>query len=576
MKKSILLICFLFSVLQGYSQFPCQYGLSPSQGTRGQTLTTTITNNTLFNGNGSAPCNPGEVYLHQNSSGTTIYATSISLYNNSVYVTWDIPANAPAGTYDLNVVFHNTTNYNCDSTAPPMNCLMQNIFGIDVSMISGIVYYDSNMDSVFNSSDILLSSQRVLLMPDSVFTFTNQAGQYSFLAGAGQHTVIILPNTNFYALSDDSLPVNVVNANISNLDFALYPNSTAYNTYTYMWGRARCNTIQNYYLSYSSSTVLPVNLIIKLYHSSNTPFVNSSISPDSVNGDTLYFSVLGVTYSSGYFYLDFQIPSAGSTVDFETTILTYDLSGNLVDTDINPLSQLVSCSFDPNDKRAIPEGEQSQHYTLFSSELYYIIRFQNTGNDTAYDIHILDTLDANLDLSTLSIVSSSHPVNPEIGLNGVVDFRFDHIMLPDSNVNEPASNGFVSYAIKPKAGLAEMTVINNIAYIYFDQNVAVLTNPTMNTMVSQIPVGISTVSYNSDVSLYPNPVSESVRIMSKMRSSHPFHLFVTDMQGRILKSTLVLDYNTSVDLQSLTAGVYLYRLIDSVTGEVYPGKLIKQ
>lgn len=42
-------------------------------------------------------------------------------------------------------------------------------------------------------------------------------------------------------------------------------------------------------------------------------------------------------------------------------------------------------------------------------------------------------------------------------------------MLPDSNVNEAASHGFVNL-VSPKAGLAEGSVVKNKAEIYFDFN----------------------------------------------------------------------------------------------------------
>jgi uncharacterized repeat protein (TIGR01451 family) len=77
----------------------------------------------------------------------------------------------------------------------------------------------------------------------------------------------------------------------------------------------------------------------------------------------------------------------------------------------NSFTFIVTCSWDPNDKAVNPSGVTAAHYTLMDEELQYTIRFQNCGNDTAFNIRVLDTLDANLDMSTLQIVASSHPVS---------------------------------------------------------------------------------------------------------------------------------------------------------------------
>jgi uncharacterized repeat protein (TIGR01451 family) len=153
---------------------------------------------------------------------------------------------------------------------------------------------------------------------------------------------------------------------------------------------------------------------------------------------------------------------------------------------------IVVCSYDPNDKSVTPAGEQNEHYTLINEELFYTIRFQNTGNDTAFNIVVRDTLSANLNQNTFRPITSSHLMQTFRNSNGVVEFRFDNILLPDSTTNEPASHGFVQYAVKPQSGLSNATAINNTADIYFDANPPIVTNTTHNLMVYQIPCNIPT------------------------------------------------------------------------------------
>ena len=146
---------------------------------------------------------------------------------------------------------------------------------------------------------------------------------------------------------------------------------------------------------------------------------------------------------------------------------------------MSELNMELTCAYDPNDKQVFPNGYYEPHYILDGTELEYLVRFQNTGNDTATTVIVSDTLDANLDMSTFQLMANSHSVNTVIyNETGIVDFIFNNIMLPDSTTNEPESHGLISYTIKPIEGLEPETVLNNTAYIYFDNNPPIVTNTT--------------------------------------------------------------------------------------------------
>jgi uncharacterized repeat protein (TIGR01451 family) len=143
---------------------------------------------------------------------------------------------------------------------------------------------------------------------------------------------------------------------------------------------------------------------------------------------------------------------------------------------------IVTGSYDPNDKSAVPTGIQAEHYLRANEEIEYKIRFQNTGTDTAFKVVIVDTLPAQLDLSTLRAGVASHPYQLKIYPGGILHFVFDPIALPDSNVNEAASNGFVQFRIAQQPDLPDGTLIENSAAIYFDFNAPVITNTYRHTI----------------------------------------------------------------------------------------------
>jgi len=206
-----------------------------------------------------------------------------------------------------------------------------------------------------------------------------------------------------------------------------------------------------------------------------------------------------------------QLPANGKTIRMEATTtphspqssLTVSIeacgsgSGGLVskgyvnafyqndsEAEIETFCDVILDSYDPNDKQVFPAGITSEHRILGSEELEYVVRFQNTGNDVAYNIVIQDDLDPLLDLSTLRIGLASHPVSFEVTGEGkaTLIWRFKNIMLPDSTTDEPGSHGFVKFKIQPLPNLGKGTVIRNKANILFDFNSAISTNEVFNTI----------------------------------------------------------------------------------------------
>jgi len=159
-------------------------------------------------------------------------------------------------------------------------------------------------------------------------------------------------------------------------------------------------------------------------------------------------------------------------------------------------------SFDPNDKAVSPEGVTAQRYTPTGRALDYVVRFQNTGTDVAYQVVVVDTLSEHLDISTLRVGAVSHPYKISVSGKGgpVLTFTFNGIMLPDSAADEPRSHGHIQFSIRPKASLPEKTRVENFADIFFDYNEPVRTNTTLNTIYDVPPV------VAADVALAPGDV----------------------------------------------------------------------
>jgi hypothetical protein len=141
-----------------------------------------------------------------------------------------------------------------------------------------------------------------------------------------------------------------------------------------------------------------------------------------------------------------------------------------------------------------------------------LIRFQNTGTDTAFTVVVRDTISDKLDFKSIEFGTSSHKYEAELyGKNGV-KFTFNNINLVDSFKNEPKSHGFVKYRIKQNKDLVFGTQITNRAGIYFDFEAPIITNTTVHTIGGKdILSGIFEQSFENiiAVKVSPNPFTQS-------------------------------------------------------------------
>lgn len=163
---------------------------------------------------------------------------------------------------------------------------------------------------------------------------------------------------------------------------------------------------------------------------------------------------------------------------------TPDLMVILPPDDADPVVDIycgaVTGSYDPNDKTGYPLGVGSSHLVQPNGKLEYLVRFQNTGTDTAFTVVVRDTLDTDLNIFSVRSGVSSHAYSFRMYGPRVLEWTFNNIFLPDSTANEPGSHGFVTFEVDQNPNLADSTEITNNVGIYFDFNDPVITNTTMH------------------------------------------------------------------------------------------------
>ncbi len=165
---------------------------------------------------------------------------------------------------------------------------------------------------------------------------------------------------------------------------------------------------------------------------------------------------------------------------------------------------------DPNDKTTRIDGfcemgtvvvdgqEQTRCVRNFvplaeaTQPLFYSVSFENLPQATANAefVTITDELDPNLDPATLAVTASSSDSTLTVERSGqTVTFRFTGIDLPP-NITAPEGQGFVSFAVRPRPGLAEGTEIRNTASIVFDFNPPILTPTVLHEVRRALDLGV--------------------------------------------------------------------------------------
>lgn len=384
--------------------------------------------------------------------------------------------------------------------------------------ISGTVRFDGNNNGCNDlDSGMYNVKLKITSGTDSGYSFTNTRGKYSFFVTQNPNTVTPGFENGYFAATPSSQTINFTGlGNTTTADFCVTPNGVHPDLEIVLLPltNARPGFDAQYKLVYrnkgnqlqSGSVTLNFDAT-KLNFLSAVPNVTSqttgnltwsynSLSPYETRTITLLLHVNAP-----------PVVNIGDILSFIATINPVAADETPNDNTFN-FNQVVRGSFDPNDKD-VTEGSEID-ISKVGDYLHYIIRFQNTGNDTAINVVIKDSLANNLDWNSLVPVDASHPYRTVISKGNKIEFIFNNINLVDKNTNEPASHGFVAFKIRPKTGVNVGEMISNKAEIYFDFNQPIITN-TVTTKIVSPNLTRNLIA----LSAYPNPVKDEIRFSVK-------------------------------------------------------------
>jgi uncharacterized repeat protein (TIGR01451 family) len=452
--------------------------------------------------------------------------------------------------------------------------------GADCGSLTGSAYADANENCIQNSGDPDLPQTVVVAQPGDHYALTNAAGQYSMSLPYGSYTVTTSSavyqehcgvSTTPFALSvgQPNVVRDLADTSLVGLDVMVTAAS----------GPARPGFPMTMGVALRNLTgVLAGTGTVTLTYDPVLNFVSATPTP-SVNGNTLTWTSPNIgALQLRTFSVNFEVPA---DVGLIGTVLTSTVTASVTNPEANLVNnsftypRMVTGSYDPNDKTALTSSrESSEIYYIDGDEwIDYTIRFQNTGNDTAFFVVITDTLPSTLDPATFLNGAASHTHSVSLSGQGILRWNFPNILLPDSNVNEPRSHGFVSFRLRPKQPVLPGTIIANIANIYFDFNPPVITEPSV--LVATTGTGIVERNYGIAMQVFPNPTDGLLRVQLH-GDRHGFgQLRIVAMDGRVLMQKRTEGTLALMDLSHLNAGPLLIEWI-SQHGERHVLPLIRQ
>ena len=310
---------------------------------------------------------------------------------------------------------------------------------------------------------------------------------------------------------------------------------------------------------------LPINGTVTLHYSpkyGGSPR-DMDPAPTSISGNTIVWNLdtLSSTLSSPI-SINYGVWHSTTLLTIGDTVHSYFTIDPVVG-DTNPsnnaqiIIDTVKGGCDPNEMWVLPQCIASG---TSANLLQYTINFENTGNDTAHNIYVMDTLPDNTDVSSMRLVLSSHEMYTsrlkDAAGHNIFKFDFPSINLLDSS-HHGQCDGAIIFTINSQSGLSNGSQISNRAGIYFDVNPVVMTN-TVTTGVGGCTFTSVPIVSKQNYQIYPNPATDELTI--KMDKDAYNSVTISNSMGQVMMQEPINNSMTKVDVKVLPAGIYFVTL----------------
>lgn len=444
--------------------------------------------------------------------------------------------------------------------------------------IKGQLYVDVNANNTKDASETGLNNALVVVKKQGVeiTSASPSNGMFEMPVDTGSFvTTVQLFNPYYTVVPSFRNSIFSSYLNVDSFSFAVQPIANKQDLIAHLIpvSPARPGFKAQYVLNYKNiGTTTIANGSVKLIKDNRTAYSFSLPLPSSIVVDTITWNYTNLKpLDSIAIGIELQLsapPTLNNNDTLKYTAVVLPVAGDLTPADdSSSLKQLVQGSYDPNDKLESFAGRMPLKRIQDGAYINYIIRFQNTGNDTAFTVRLMDTLENKLDWSSFQMIGSSHKYSLTIKEGNKLQWIFNDIKLPDSTTNLTRSIGFIAFRIKPKNTVATNDVIRNKASIYFDYNLPIVTNSADITITNEIVTAVRELqSDEMKLQFGPNPSSGYSNLMISGKLKGRFELRIIDNKGSVISQQTITRNSVSetnnipVQLQKLSSGVYYIQL----------------
>ena len=560
-----------------------------------EVFTTTITGLPPGNANieiidNQTGCTHEETIVVGSPYDVAITATNTSCDMSDGTATASVPGGTSTYSYEWSNGDNNATatglapgGYSVTVTDNANNCVSHENILIEESsdcyvLISGYVINDeANTDCVLDMNPQTVA-YHLIGLNNTQFTYTDENGFYHFQTEPGTHEITYetVDNLFFEPLCIDPITVTVSNfgdaaednnffiEEIDVTDLHLYMHKT---------------TIRPGFNHFLNATVYnfgteTVTGSFEVTHDPNQDFV--SAQPAATNYDAATRIITwDYTNLNPNDLIQFQVTfNTPSTVALGTEITTIGIVSSFAtddypDNNSKTCSKLVVGSYDPNDKQVSHDGDvwevdENVVWAGSASQLNYLVRFQNTGTDTAFTVVIADELDELIDIRDIVPGPASHPYTLNVRAGNVLEFTFNNILLPDSTTNEAASHGYVYFDVNVNEQMTDGADIHNDAAIFFDFNTPIITNEVVT--IFDMWLGDNEIEDPLQIRLSPNPTKDVTTLFYDLKESAKISIDLFDISGKIVQQIRMNDllpsglHQETINTSKFKNGTYFVRL----------------